>query len=291
MILVTGGTGNVGFELVKKLSEHGHPVRMFVRNRAHARLITPSGVEFAEGDFANPDTFSRALHGVDRLFLLVPSSSESERQQRSFVDAAKRSRVAHIVKLSKLGADEHSLNRFQRYHGVVESHVLKSGIPFTFIRPNLFMQSLLTFRPTVSSQGAMYASAGNARISIVDVRDVATIAAKALTESGHEGKTYNITGPEPLTHSEMARELSFASGKVIQYVDVPPGAMEESLVSFGMPAWRAAGVVEDYEHYRRGEAAMVTSTFREVTGATSSSFSQFAQDYAHRFAERSVGAA
>jgi uncharacterized protein YbjT (DUF2867 family) len=125
----------------------------------------------------------------------------------------------------------------------------------------------------------------------VDVRDVATIAAKALTESGHEGKTYNITGPEPLTHSEMARELSCASGKVIQYVDVPPGAMEESLVSFGMPPWRAAGVVEDYEHYRRGEAAMVTSTFHEVTGSTSSSFSQFAQDYAHRFAERSVGAA
>jgi uncharacterized protein YbjT (DUF2867 family) len=149
-----------------------------------------------------------ALDGVDRLFLLIPSSSEVEQQQRHFVDAAKRSKVRHLVKLSQLAADEHAAGRFQRYHAAVEKHILKSDIPYTFLRPNLFMQGLFNFRSTIASRGAFYAPGGDARVSIVDVRDIASIAAKALTELGHAGKTYDITGPEALTHAEMAQQLS-----------------------------------------------------------------------------------
>ena len=145
MILITGATGNVGAELIKKLSEHGTPARAFVRDRAQARAIALPGIEIVEGDFTKPETLTRALVGVDRLFLLIPSSSQVEKQQRGFVDAAKRSGVRHIVKLSQLGADTHSPGRFQRYHGAVENHILRSGIAHTFLRPNLFMQGLLKF--------------------------------------------------------------------------------------------------------------------------------------------------
>ena len=291
MILITGATGNVGMELVKKLSKFGEPLRAFVRSRTQSQSIASPGTELFEGDFTKEQTFLPALTGVDRLFLLIPSSSEVEEQQRSFVGAAKRSQVRHIVKLSQLGADEKASGRFQRYHSAVEKYIVNSGIPYTFLRPNLFMQGLLNFRATISSQGVFYASAGNAKVSVVDVRDIASVAAKILTAQGHEGKTYDITGPEALTHADMADQLSKALGKAIHYVDVPPEAMRQALLGFGLPAWQADGVVEDYDHYRRGEAADVTSTIRDITSNEAISFSSFARDYAAKFLGKAADAA
>ncbi len=289
MILITGATGSVGTELVKKLSERGTPARAFVRNRAQAQAIALPGIEIVEGDFTKPETFTRALVGIDRLFLLIPSSSQVEKQQRSFVDAAKRSAVRHIVKLSQLGANAHSPGRFQRYHGAVENHILRSGIAYTFLRPNLFMQALLNFRSSLSSPGTLFAAARNAKVSVVDVRDVATLAERALTESGHEGKTYDITGPEALTHAQMAEQLSQALGKPLKYVDVPLEAFREALLSFGLPPWQAEGVVEDYGQYRRGEASLVGSTIRDITGSDPTAFSCFAYDYAAKFLGKAAG--
>lgn len=122
------------------------------------------------------------------------------------------------------------------------------------------------------------------------MRDIAAVAAKALTESGHEGKTYDITGPEALTHAEMAAQLSETVGKEIKYVDVPPESMRQTLLGFGMPAWQADGLVEDYDHYRRGEAAMMTSTVRDVTGKEPIPFAQFAKDHADKFRGKAAGA-
>lgn len=138
-----------------------------------------------------------ALDGVDRLFLLIPSSSEVEQQQRNFVDAAKRSKVRHLVKVSQLAGDEHAAGRFQRYHAAVEKRILKSGIPYTFLRPNLFMQGLLNFRSTIASEGAFYAPAGDAKVSIVDVRDIASNAARALTEWGHAVRHHRPCSSHP----------------------------------------------------------------------------------------------
>lgn len=288
MILITGATGNIGAELAKKLSGGKQTVRAFVRSGSHAQTIAFPGIELFEGDFNKPETFTPALDGVDRLFLLIPSSAQVEQQQRNFVDAAKGAKVRHIVKLSQFKADEHAPGRFQRYHAVVERHILDSGISYTFLRPNLFMQGLLNFRSTISSQGAFYAPAGDAKVSVVDVRDIASIAAKALTESGHEGKAYDITGPEALTHAEMAHQLSQAVGKSIQYVNIPPAAMREALLGFGMPAWQADGLVEDYDHYRRGEASEVAPTVRDLTGKDATRFSQFAKDYTGSFLRRAA---
>jgi uncharacterized protein YbjT (DUF2867 family) len=248
-------------------------------------------MELVEGDFAEPKTFTRALENVDRLFLLIPSSADVEQQQLNFVDAAKRSKVRYIVKLSQLGADEKAAGRFQRYHGAVEQYILKSDIPYTFLRPNLFMQGLLNFRATISSQGVFYAPAGDAKVSVVDVRDIASVAARVLTESGHEGRTYDITGPQALSHAEMADQLSKAAGKPIKFVDIPPDAMRQALLGFGMPAWQADGVVEDYDHYRRGEAGVVTQTVRDVTRSEATSFSRFAKDYIGRLLGQAAGAA
>jgi uncharacterized protein YbjT (DUF2867 family) len=290
MILITGATGNVGTEVIKTLSRRGQPARALVRSRAKARAIALSGIELVEGDFTSAETYARSLQEVDRLFLLIPSSSEVEQQQRNFVDAAKHSGRKHIVKLSQLGADAHSSRRFQKYHGAVEDYIRDSGLEYRFLRPNLFMQGLLNFRESISFQGAFYLAAGDARVSIVDVRDIAAIAALALTESGHEGKVYEITGPEALTHSEMAQRLSDAIGRTVKYVNMPPESMRQALVSFGMPEWQANGLVEDYDLYRRGEAAKVSTTVQELTRIQPRPFSQFARDYAEAFRGKAAGA-
>jgi uncharacterized protein YbjT (DUF2867 family) len=290
MILITGATGNVGSQLVKTLSKRGEHARVLIRCRARAQAIALPGIEFAEGDFTRQDTFVRALEGIDRLFLLIPSSSEVEQQQRNLVDAAKRSGVRHVVKLSQFGAYAQSTGRFQRYHGAVEDYIHNSGIEYTFLRPNLFMQGLLNFREAISAQGAFCIAAGDAKVSIVDVRDIAAIAALALTESGHEGKIYEITGPESLTHTEMADRLSEAIGKSVKYLNISPDMMRQGLLGLGMPAWQADGLVEDYDLYRRGEAAKVTSTVREVTGIVPIAFSQFAHDYKDLFCGETAAA-
>jgi len=290
MILITGATGNVGIELTRKLFDRGLPVRAFVRDRSRAKAISLPGIELVEGDFARPDTFARALDGVEQLFLLMPSSADVEQRQRNFVDAAKRARVKHVVKLSQFGANAAAAGRFLRYHAGVEHHILKSRIPYTFLRPNLFMQVLLNFRSSIALQGTFYAPAGTARVSVIDVRDVASAAAAVLTNSEHENKTYELTGPEALTHTEMAIELSEVFGRTVNYVDVPPESMLQTLLDLRIPQWQAAGVIEDYDRYRSGEAAGVTSAVRDITQHQPTRFSQFAADYARQFLGKAAGA-
>lgn len=290
MIVVTGATGNVGLELVKRLFDRSLPVRAFVRDRSRARAIALPGIELVEGDFSRPETFTRALDGADQLFLLIPSSADAEQQQRNFVDVAKRLRVKHIVKLSQFGANASAPGRFQRHHAGIEHHILKSRIPYTFLRPNLFMQALLNFRSTIASQGTLYAPAGDARISIIDVRDIASVAVAALTRSEHENQTYELTGPEALTHAEMAAEFSEALGKTVKYVDVPSETMLQTLLDLRIPRWQAEGVIEDFSQYRRGDAAAITSAVRDITKQPATRFAQFAADYARQFLGKAAGA-
>src|SRR5690348_109679 len=135
------------------------------------------------------------------------------------------------------------------------------------------------------SEERFFAPIGDARVAIVDVRDIAAVAAAALTKSGHDGKTYNITGPESLTHAEMASQLSEAVGRPITFVDVSETPMRDALRAFTLPEWQAEGLIEDYTHYRRGEASAVSSAVRDVTGTAPHSFSEFARDHRPAFSQ------
>jgi len=281
MILVTGATGANGAELIKLLSTAGVPVRAMTR-RANQAL---AGVEFVTADFDDPQSVRRALEGINRAFLVTNSSERVEAQQLAFVEAARAAGVRHTVYLSQLHAATNSPVRFLHYHAVVEAALAASGMAFTNLRPNLYMQALLGFRSSITAQGRIFAPAGDARVSIVDVRDIAAIAAAAITGSGHEGKTYDITGPQALTHAELALELTEALGREVTFVDIPESAMRDALHGFGIPQWQAEGLIEDYAHYRRGEAADVSTAVQEVTGKPPRTFAQFARDYKPAFLE------
>jgi len=281
-ILVSGATGNTGRPLVEALTRQGMPVRAMVRSAADSARL-PAGTSLAVADFDDAGSVAAALDGAGQAYLVTPSSEQAQEQQRRFADLAVKAGVDHLVVLSQFAADEQSPVRFLRYHAAVERHIQDLGIGWTFLRPNLFFQGLLAFAGMIAAQGRFFAPIGDARVSAVDVRDIAAVAAAALTEAGHEGQTYTLTGPAPLTHAEMAAALTAALGRQVTFTDAAPEAFADSLAGI-LPPWQIQGLLEDYAHYRRGEAAAVSPAVAEVTGRPAIGVRQFARDYAAAFA-------
>lgn len=286
-VLVTGATGNTGRAVVDALARSGALVRAMVRAEAD-RSRLPDDIPTVVADFDDEASIATALKGTGQAYLVTPSSERVEEQQKRFADLAAEAGIHHLVVLSQLGADEHSPDRFLRYHGAVEQHVRGLGIAWTFLRPNLFFQGLLSFASTIASQGRFFAPVGDARVSAVDVRDIAAVAAVALTEGGHEGATYTLTGPAAITHPEIANALSAALGRDITFVDVTPEAFADTLRGI-LPPWQVDGLVEDYAHYQRGEAASVSLAVAELTGKRPIDVQQFARDYASAFTSVATG--
>ena len=281
-ILVTGATGNTGRAVVDALVERGAPVRAMVRTDADRGKLQ-AGVEVVVADFNETAAVAAALEGAERAYLVTPSSAQAEEQQKRFADLAAKAGTRHLVVLSQLGSEDHSPVRFLRYHAAVEQHVRELGIAYTFLRPNLYFQGLLTFAGSISTEGKFFAPIGDATVSAVDVRDIAAVAAVALTEAGHEGATYTLTGPEAITHSQIAVALTSALGRTVRFIDVPPEAFADSIREL-LPPWQVDGLLEDYAHYRRGEAAAVSPAIAEITGTAPRSVEQFTRDYALAFA-------
>lgn len=280
-IFLTGATGSVGTELIQKLEPLNVQVKALVRGDSQASsLRSIPYVQTITGDLTDPAGFLGALEGIETAFLLTNSSEQAENLQINFLEAAQRAGVRHIVKLSQFAASESSPVRFLRYHARVENRIKELGFTYTFLRPNLYMQGLLSFKEYIRDKGHFFAAIGAGRVSAIDVRDIAAVAAACLTQTGHENKIYDLTGPEPLSHHEMAGILSRVLHKPVQFMDVTPTQMQAALHAAGFPQWQADGLIEDYAHYARQEAAAVCKTVEAVTGKSAVSFEQFARDYA-----------
>jgi uncharacterized protein YbjT (DUF2867 family) len=273
----------IGSLLTQALVARGVEYSVMLRpGYADDRIAGEPGVTATEGDFDDPASLRRALQGVDRAFLLTNSTERTEAQQIAFVEAAQAERVGHVVYLSQLAADPQSPVRFLRYHGAVEAALINSTVGWTFVRPNLILQAYLPFAPVIAA-GVMQAPIGDAAVSVVDARDIAAVAAAALTEDGHIGKTYTVTGPAAVAHVEIATELGNAIGRPVRFETIPPEAFLAALTGAGMPEWQAEGLVEDYAHYDRGEASAVSFDVAQVTGTSAHSLHAFAHDYADAF--------
>jgi uncharacterized protein YbjT (DUF2867 family) len=284
-VLVTGATGNTSSPLLPMLEARGVPVRAMIRSAGDETRVASGSATPVVADFDDRASLEAALSGVTRAYLVTPSSAAAQDQQVRFAELAEQAGVRQIVLLSQYASDENSPVRFLRYHAAVERRIRELGIGFTFLRPNLFFQGLFAFAGTIASERRFFAPIGDAQVSAVDVRDIAAVAVAALTEPGHEGRTYTITGPAAITHSEMADALSMATGREVAFVDVPPDAFRASLEGV-LPPWQLDGLLEDYEHYVRGEAAAVLPTVAEITGQQPRDFARFARDHADRFSDQ-----
>jgi uncharacterized protein YbjT (DUF2867 family) len=284
MILVTGATGLNGKALLRRLSAQGVAVRALVRNPAKAEAIAAlPHVEIVQGDMARPETLAAALRDVDRAMLISSSDPVMLDVQSNFIDAAKAAGVRHIVKLSGIMPELDSAFRFARMHGEIEKRLEASGVAFTHLRAGEFMPAYFRQAPNIAAKGAMFLPMEDARIASIDVGDIAEIAAKVLTGSGHEGKIYPLTGPEALSMTEVAEKLSAATGKPIRYVNVPPEAARQAQLAAGMPPYLADGLFELFAERRNGKEAKVWHDAGALLGRRPTSFDEFAARHAAVF--------
>jgi uncharacterized protein YbjT (DUF2867 family) len=270
LILVIGGRSKIGAALIGDLLGRGQQVRALVR-AGESGATLPAGAEAVTGDLADEGSLVTAMDGVEKVFLLSSPHSQAVSWHRNAIDAARRTQVKLLVRSSILGADRESPAEFVNTHTVCDRYLEDSGLPHVIVRPNLFLQNIPESTiPSVDASGTFYVDAGQARISMVDTRDVAAAAAVVLTQNGHAGAHYDVTGPEALSYADVAAKLTNATGRRITYVAVPDDAVRQALVGAGLNEWFANALVGLYQDYRRsgrdGYAAQVTNTVERLTG-------------------------
>jgi uncharacterized protein YbjT (DUF2867 family) len=271
-ILVTGSTGNLGRAIVTALKTKGINVRAAARNPS--KLASASGVETAAFDYTNKATHGPALEGVDGLVLIAPPlDPEAPAKVNPVIDLAKARGVRHVVMISALGVDAVEQSPLR----IVERYLMASGLPYTILRPNFFMENFSTgFLAPMVKQGAIYLAAADGKTSFISVVDIAEVAAVAFVK-GLASKEYNLTGPEALDHTAVAAIISKVSGKTIAYQAIPEDAMLNGMRGTGMPegAVQYAGVL--YSAVRAGYTAAITSDVETVLGRKPMSFDAFAR--------------
>lgn len=282
-ILVTGSTGNVGSGLVQALSKSGANVTAMVHESSKAQSLKNQGVDVIVDDLDEPKHLDDAIANVTRIYLLTTNGPNAVKQVRNVLRAAAEGGRPHIVRHSGHGSER---SRIIRQHLEAEAEIRSSGLPYTMLRPTFYMQNTMMASQTVSSQGRIYMPFKDGRVGMIDVRDIADVAARVLTSSGHEGKTYILTGPESISFHDISRILSEVLGKEVKYTDVPYEAGRKSMLSMGVPDWIADGYMELFQDFAQNWADHVTDDVEHITGRPAGSFLRFAKDFAHAFGGR-----
>ncbi len=209
----------------------------------------------------------------------------------NMIDACKEAGVRHVVLNSALGAGDYPKS-FPSWHRKVEDKLNASGLGYTILRPNGFMQNIVAFHaPSIRAQGAFYASMGSAKTSVIDVRDVGLAAAKALiAPAEHAGKTYELNGPEALSNDEIAAGISRITGQTVRYVDIPEEAQRKSMLDLGMPEWQVTALLELQEYYITGKCGTVTDVMPKLLGRPSITLDQFLNEFKDSFRGQAAGA-
>ncbi|MBJ7518520.1 MAG: SDR family oxidoreductase [Solirubrobacteraceae bacterium] len=287
MILLTGATGTIGTHLVDDLASAGIPgVRALVRDPGHAAELRARGLEPIVGTYGNSKALDRALDGAERLFLLSPAGDEDMITiQTRIVDAAARAGVRHVVKLSSIAADEPTDARIVRAHRVIEEHIERSGLTWTHLRPHWFMQNELGQAASVAADGVFFAP-DVGRISLIHARDIAAVAARVLTEPGHEDRAYVLTGPDALTYAEIAETYAYTLARDARWEEVTLAEARRSMIDAGLQEALAAGYTEIQARYREGGiTAAVSPDVQRILGRAPRTFAAFVADHRARFAD------
>ncbi|MBM7787166.1 NmrA family NAD(P)-binding protein [Tenggerimyces flavus] len=265
MILVTGATGNVGSNVVRLLRERGHEVREFTR------------------ELTDREAVRKAFDGVDRVFVSTPNHPHQVTWERNLIDAAAAARVERVVKLSANGAAIGSPVAFWDAQGRLEADLLVTGLPAVVLRPTTYLTNLLASAEAVRQTGKLFLPAEDAKVTLIDPYDVAEVAVVALTEDGHTGRNYLLTGPSAVTFHEVAAELSAVLGREIEYVPVPEEGARMGMLESGMPPWFADELLNVFRELRRGVASAPTDVVRVLTGREPRTVGDFFRAHADAF--------
>jgi uncharacterized protein YbjT (DUF2867 family) len=277
MILVTGATGNVGSEAVRLLAARHHPTRALVRDPSRA----PGGeVEITTGDFDRPDTLDQAMRGIDTVLLVSPAVPA---QEIAVIDSAVRQGVTHVIKVTSKASADSPVDR-RRGQARIEAHLAASGLAFTLLRSNAYMQNLLALAPMIRQTGGFVMSAGDGKVGMIDARDVAaTAAAIAAAPKEHAGQTYWLTGPDLITYTDIAGELSAALGHAVEYRQISPAEHRTAMIAAGVPDAVATSNAEAFGLIAEGDAAWLSDDVATITGTAPRTLHTFVADHVAAF--------
>lgn len=283
MILITGASGTVGRTVVAEVSKLGLPAKVMFRS-ASDQGKTPAGMEPLIADFADKASLNKALSGIDTLFLVCSPIPQLVELEGNVLDAAAEAGVKHVVLNSALGAGKFPKS-FPSWHKQVEDKLTASRLGYTILRPNGFFQNIVTYSaPSIRAQGAFYASLGNAKVSHLDVRDIAAVVAKVLAApSQHAGKIYELNGPQALSNADIAAAVSRIAGYEVKYVDIPEEAQRLAMQGLGMPDWQINALLELGEYYASGNCAQVNTLLATLLGRASITLDQYLADNKEAF--------
>ena len=280
MIVVTGATGNLGGAIASRLSSAGHTVRLFVRDPRRAPSL--SGAEVAVGDFADPRSVAAALEPGDRIFMVSVHADNPERVEahQRLIGAVAAAGAKQIVYLSFMGARPDAINYHARSHGVTEQMIRASGVPWTFLRPSLYMEVL---HKRFDAARVLRAPAGAGRAAWVARDDIAAVAATVLAQDGHEGKIHEITGPRSLSMSETARVVSEALGRRFRYEAETSEEGWEWRRATGQTDWEIRARIASWESVRAGEVSRATGTVHLLTGVRPRTLTEYVTSHGNEF--------
>jgi uncharacterized protein YbjT (DUF2867 family) len=287
-ILVTGATGTVGGEVVRQLASTDSTVNIKAAGHSLQELeknIEDDRIKSTQIDFNEPETLRDALKSTDKVFLLTPFQSDMLQYSSNMLEEIKNARdIKHIVKLSVMGAE---FEPGGRLHLQAEKMIVGSGIPYTFLRPNAFMQNFVNFYShIIKEKGILSVPAGDGKVSFVDVRDIAAVAVQVLignNDGKYNSKTYDITGPEAISYNDAVNILSEQVGKKISYVNVSKDDAIKAMKDIGLDEWLIDIILEGYNNLRKGYFSPVTTVVEEITGRKPNSFNEFAKEHAEVF--------
>src|SRR5260370_240144 len=282
MILITGASGTVGKAVLAKVARRGEKHREMYRSKEEAAKA-PAGTEAIVADFSDKASLVAALRGVESVYLVCSPIPGLVQLEGNAIEASEAVGVRRIVLNSALGAGDYGKS-FPSWHRKVEDKLKATKMAHCIIRPNSFLQNALTYyAPGIRAQGAFYGAMRNARTSYLDVRDIATVAAKALRGGEHEGKTYELNGPEALTCANVAEKISKHAGIAARYVDIPVEALRKAMLDQRMPEWQATALLELQEYYTSGKGGTLDGVLEGLLGRPSITMDQFLEEYSSEF--------
>ena len=282
MITVFGATGTTGVPLVDTLLAKGAKVRAVTSDPAKLDALKAKGCEAVVADFTDPAALNRACLTAERIYLVTPAHRHMRRWKADTIEAAKAAGVRHVVLATGLGASPKAWLTFGMWHSETQELLKESGLDWTFVQPTYFMQNLLWQAGNIARDGVYYDDLGGP-VAWIDARDIADVAADALTGAGHEGKSYGLTGPEALSGEEIAAILSEATGR--QVACAPLSAEDAKAAKFagGMQDEVAAAMVELASIAPKGYLAGIETTVSDVLGQPARRFADFVAENRHAF--------
>ena len=277
MILVTGATGNVGSEAARLLAARHQPTRALVRDPSRA----PDGdVEIVTGDFGRPDTLDAAMRGIDTVLLVSPAVPA---QEIAVIDSAVRQGVTHVIKVTSKASADSPVDR-RRGQAQIEAHLQTTGLAYTLLRSNAYMQNLLALAPVIKQTNGFLMSAGDGQVGMIDARDVAaTAAAIATGPKEHAGQTYWLTGPGLITYTDIAEELSAALGHPVEYRQISPAEHRAAMIQAGTPEAVATSNAQAFGLIAEGDAAWLSDDVKSITGTAPRPLHTFIADHVQAF--------